>query len=335
LIVINERKPPEKDAGIPLYQAPLINNLKALKETGLYDPSAKQIVKFKNAGTVTGEIYIGSLPEVKLFLTELNKLPTPPDLLTIEEIETVERLQVLALNAVLNLYIKTVGGSKSLSAAGVVRELNILTDVWEFYDFFKDTGTAARKDEYETKDKRKGFVLQDRFTHSGYSSTKENIPIFWELVNIQNDDILNFSVQIKSDEVKYGGATTVYWNLRNISPYATQSEIKTSSRFAKAGDISIEYGNAIHTKLDTAPGYGVITNPDVTIIDDVAPLPQGRDPTYPEVGYVAPELPSRLFPSDPRAAGASYKYTITVVAYIKDALGGGILSNSVDFFVEG
>lgn len=334
LITINERKPPEKDAGTPFYQAPLINRIKALKETGLFDPSAKQIVKFKDAGTVTGEIYIGSLPEVKLFLTELNKLPTPPDPLTIESIESVERLQVLALNAVLNLYIKTVGGSKSLSAAGIIRELNILTDVWEFYDFFKDTGGAARKDEYVTKDGRKGFVLEDRFTQSGYSSTKENIPLFWELVNIQNDDIQSFSLQIKSDEVKYAGSTTVYWNLRNISPYATQSEIKSASR-SGGGDVAMEYGNAIHTKLDTAPGYGVVINPDSTIIDAVSPLPQGTDPTYPDVGYVAPELPNRLFPRDPKAAGATYKYTITLVAYIKDALGGGILSNSVDFYVEG
>lgn len=324
-IIINERKPPEVDSGVPLYQAPLVNRVKALKETGLFDPSAKQVVKFKDAGQVPGEIYVGSLPEVKLFLSELNNLPSP---LTIESVENVERLQALALDAVLLLYIQTVGGKNAIVAPNIIRSIEFVTDINEFLNAFKDTGGAAPKTQNKTKDNRTGLILEDRYTYSAYKTTKENIPIYWELSNITNDDIENYSVLIRSDELKFAGSPTIYWNIRNIDPLFTSKQLVTRNNRT----IDAQYGNEIPTKLTFAPGFG--SGPNSTIIDAVRPLPSSRVPD-PQIGYVAPELPSKIVGLSPAEQSKTYKYTITVVAYIKDVFGGGIISNSIEFFVEG
>lgn len=321
-IIINERKPPEKDSGTPFYQAPLINKVKALKETGLYDPGAKQIVKFKDAGTIPGEIYIGSLPEVKLFLAELNNLPSP---LTIESVENVERLQVLALDAVLQLYISTVGGKNAVVAPNIIRSVEFVQEINEFLDMFKDTGGAIPRNQNTTKDGRTGPILDIKNTHSGYKYTYDNIPIYWELVGIENDDIESYSILIRSDEFKYAGSPTIYWNLRNIDPLYTQSPIQT--RVGRT--IDIKNGNVIPKGIKFAPGYN-----KGTVIDAVRPNPPTNVP-FTEIGYVAPELPSKVQGLSPVDQGKTYKYTITIVAYIKDVYGGGILSNTLDFFVEG
>jgi hypothetical protein len=322
LIVINERKTPEVDAGIPLYQAPLITRVQNLKETGLYDPAVKTIVKFKDAGTIPGELYVGSLPEVKLFLTELHAvtstLPTP---LSISQVENLERLEALALDAVLKLYASSAAAKPAAGPAGVVRALNIVSDVSDFLYAFKDVGSGIPRDKNTTKDGRTGLILEDRYTYSGYKSVKENIPLYWELENIEQDDILDYTVTITSDEVKYAGSSTIYWSLRSINPIYTKKSISTRG----GRTIDEKYGNIIPKDITTAPGYT-----KGTIIGPTRPNPPTSTP-FPEIGYVAPELPSRI----PKLGLSTTKYTITISAYIKPSLGGGIISDSLDFFVEG
>ena len=315
-ITINERKAPDVDAGTPLYQAPLVTKVRDLKETGLFDPAVKQIVKFKDAGTIPGELYVGSLPEVKLFLAELNNLPSP---LTYASVQNVERLQSLALDAVLDLYIKSTS-----VAPNVIRSVEFVTEINEFQDMFKPTNSALPRTQNTTKDGRTGPILEDQFSYSGYKSTKQNIPLYWELVNIENDDIESYSVLIRSDELTYAGSPTIYWNIRNISPLFTQSEIQTNV----GRIIDKKNGNIIKKGLDFAPGFG-----SGTIIDSTSPFPPSLTP-IPQVGYIAPELPTRMQPP-PAQKKSTYKFTIRIVAYIKNALGGGIIDNSLDFFVEG
>ena len=320
LIVINERKAPEKDAGTAFYQAPLLTRINELKETGLYDPAVKQVVKFKDAGTIPGEIYVGSLPEVKLFQTELNavvkSLPTP---LTYAQVENLERLEALALDSVLRLYISSLAARPI--AAPVVREIKFVVDINDFLDTFKDTGSATPRNENTTKDGRKGPILEDKYTYSGYKSTKENIPLYWELNNIDNDDIESYTIIIRSDEVKYAGSSTIYWNLKNIDPIYTSTDFSTKT----GRNIDKTKGNKIPRGISIAPGYT-----KGTVIDSVRPNPPAYVP-FREIGYVAPELPSRI----PGFTNKTAKYTIIIAAYIKDYLGGGLISDSLDFFVEG
>jgi len=234
-------------------------------------------------------------------------------------VENLERLQALAIDSVLKLYISNLAARPI--AAPVVRELKIVVDIDDFLNTFKDTGSAVPRNENTTKDGRKGPILEDKYTYSGYKSTNENIPLYWELNNIDNDDILSYSISIRSDEVKYAGSPTIYWSIRNIEPLYTEADFSTKT----GRGIDKTKGNRIPRGITLAPGFT-----KGTIIDSVRPNPPAYTPLL-GLGYVAPELPSRIPGFPTRTA----KYTITIAAYIKDSLGGGLISDSLDFYVEG